>query len=460
MSEFSQHTKKLIRLAVPVAINDVASAALILTDMIMAGRLGIAELAAVGIGSLIWWSIYGFSIGVVIAIRAIVGQQYGARKYELIGQYTTQALWVSQLVAVLMLILYWLVRPLIHSVAFQPTLAPHVFAYLDTVVFALPSLIAFFCLRYASEGIAHTKAAMYVVLLAVIFNIFADWVLMFGKFGLPAMGVQGTALATVITTWFMLIAIVVYIRVNHSVYQQTKMLRCWQWPKRDAISEILRLGVPIGIADFSVNVLYAIVGSIVGVLAADLSAIHQVLFSYEDTIFRVSLALYAATNIAVSLSVGSFNPELARRWALHALMLASIFLVAFVSLGFIFRHLVAGVYTADEMVREGVVQLFWLMLIFQVFNGLRIVTLGALRGYKDVRVPMFMNFAAFYLLGLPVICIGVFVYDFGLAWVWFGLSVMMGVYFLMLLIRFIVIANREIRDHPERDETSLTLIIP
>ncbi|MDH3803953.1 MAG: MATE family efflux transporter, partial [Gammaproteobacteria bacterium] len=387
-SNWREETRGLFRLAGPLIVNNLAIAGMQFADVVMAGRLGAESLAAVAVGSSIWFFGFVMCLGVLMAISPIAARLFGAGNPELIGRYTRQGMYLGIAFGLLLIVLAHLtVKSLLVVIGVDESFRDLTVGYVLAIIPGAPAIFVFLALRFTTEGIGYTRPIMFTSILSLICNVFLNYVLMFGHFGAPALGVAGCGLASAITMWLIMIALATYMMLS----PRHKPLRIFSRvaPLRPSVlKEILILGVPIAVTITAEAGLFNAVSILMGTRGAAIAAAHQIAINFAATMFMVPLALSAAITIRVGHALGAGNAQAARFSGALGILICACFMTCSAAFLLIFRHAVVGLYTNDASVTSIAISLLLMAAIFQVADGIQIGAAGALRGYKDTRLPM------------------------------------------------------------------------
>jgi len=393
--------RRTLVLAGPLIIGQVTSYGMNFVDTLMAGRLGALDLGAVAIGSSVFSAGLMFLVGMMMAVSAAVSQLDGAGRARQAGELTRQALWLGLLVS---LLLWFLMRRgdgLMAAIGVAPDVAAVANAYLHAVSWGVPALAGMFVLRFFSEGTGYTRPTMYIGVLGIACNVPLNYVLMFGKLGLPAMGAVGCGWATAIVLWLQLAAIAGWIawRPRYDAYQ---VFHRFSGPDRREILALVRLGLPIGVMVFLEGSLFVASALLIGTLGTVPVAAHQVAINYSGLMFMVPLGLAGAITVRVGNAVGRGDPAGARRAGLVGMSLALGFGAVSALLMVLFPEAIVRMYTSDAAVVELAASLLFFAAVFQLADCLQVAAAGSLRGLKDTRIPMLYSVLAYWLVGMSL----------------------------------------------------------
>jgi MATE family multidrug resistance protein len=404
---FPRDARAILRLAGPLVVNNVVLGGMMLANTLFAGRLGPGPLAGVAVGNSYYQLFWYFGLGILMSISPIVAHAYGAGRDEEVGRRFRQGAWLALMLTVPLVAVLACVEPLLAWFGTDPSAIPHAAGYVYAMCFGMPGMLLFLAHRYTSEGIGWTRPVMYTAIVGLATNVAGNWVFTLGHLGLPAMGAHGAGIATASAYWAMLAAIHAYQR-RHAIYRRFGLFGRVDPPDLRAIREILALGLPIAGSVVSEGALFAVAALLMSTLGTVTVAAHQVAISYATLMFMIPLSLHSATTIHVGHQVGRGDVRAGRNagWsgiAMCGLVMAVSSLVILAA-----RGPIAAAYTSDATVRELATWLLLLVAVFQVPDGLQVGTAGALRGFKDARVPMALNVFAYWVVGFPA------------AW-WFGI---------------------------------------
>ncbi len=392
----------ILRLAGPLVVNNLAVAGMAFADAVMAGRLGAESLAAVAVGNSTWFLAFTLGLGILMAISPIAAQLWGAGRRKKIGRYTRQGIYLALLMGVpLIFIGQKFVEPFHVAIGIDEGFRDLAIGYTKAILFGAPGIFIFLALRFTTEGIGHTRPIMYTSAFALVSNVFLNYVLMFGKFGAPALGAVGCGWASAISMWLVMFALLAYVLISPR-YRELKIFARFAPPRLNVLREVIVLGVPIAVTITAEAGLFAAVSILVGTLGAAITAAHQIAINFASTFFMVPLALSSATTIYVGQLIGAGELERARFAGVVGIGLCGAFMTFAAIILLVFRDGVVGLYTDDMAVRTIALSLLLIVAVFQVADGIQIGAAGALRAYKDTRFPMVINIFSYWIVAFPL----------------------------------------------------------
>jgi len=410
----------LLRLAGPLIVNNLSIAGMQFADAVMAGRLGANSLAAVAVGASVWFFGFAFCLGVMMAISPIAARHYGAGNEELIGRYTRQGIYLGVGFGLVLIVLaHVTVEPLLLRVGIDAGFRELTVGYVYAIVPGAPAIFAFLALRFTTEGIGHTRPIMYTSIFSLVCNVFLNYVFMYGHFGAPALGAVGCGLASAITMWSIALILIVYVMFNRR-YRPLKIFSHVAPIRLPVLKEIIALGVPIAITITAEAGLFNAVSILMGTRGAAVAAAHQIAINFAATMFMIPLALSGAITVRVGHALGAGNAQAARFSGALGILMCGIFMACSASFLLVFRDAVVGLYTNDPSVTSIAISMLLMAAVFQVADGVQVGAAGALRGYKDTRLPMAINIFAYWVLAFPLAYLAAVSYRLPPNYVWGG----------------------------------------
>lgn len=399
--ELSKELRSLIFLALPIMAGQLAQTANGFVDTVMAGRVSPADLAAVAVGSSLWVPLYLFMSGVLIATTPMIAQLVGARKHRRIDHILQQALWLGILVGAIGWFALRNGGELLRFMEVDEAVRPITIGYLQGISWGFPAIAIYIVLRCFSEALSHTKPMMITSVIGLIVNIPTNYVLIFGKLGFPAMGGAGCGWATAVVMWLMVLMMGGYV-LKGKIYRPLRVFRRFHPPEFNRIWETVAVGLPIGLAIFFEVSIFAVIALLLGSVGAETLAGHQIALNFSSLTFMVPLSIALALTVRVGQATGERNLQKVRYIAKVGLFVTTAAAAIIASIMAVGRFHIGHLYTDDEKVLELAAVLLLFAALFQISDGLQVAASGALRGFKDTKVPMYYTIVAYWMLGLPV----------------------------------------------------------
>jgi len=413
---------ELLRLGWPVFVAQLAVMANGVIDTIMAGRYGTLDLAAVGIGSSIYFSVFVALMGVLLALTPIVAQMYGAGRHADIGEELRQSAWLAAALALVALALFAHPDPFLALARIAPALELKVRAYLQALAWSVPASLLFRVFYSFSTAISRPRTVMALTLVGLALKVPLNWVFMYGNLGAPELGSTGCAVATALVSWVVCALAWAWCWFEPG-YSRFRVFARWSWPDAKALGRILSLGLPIGFT-FLVDVTgFTFMALFIARLGALYSAAHQVAANLAALTFMLPLALGNAASVLVGQALGARQFARARAAGLYGIALGLVCAAIVGACLYLFADGIAGLYTRDAQLRGTAAGLVALVAVYHLFDALQAVAVNVLRGYKRAVVPMLIYAVALWGVGLGGgYAIGLTGVDLG----WLGLATPMG----------------------------------
>jgi len=417
-----------VRLALPLIVAQLSFIGMGTIDTIMAGRLGATELAAVAVGSNTWFLGMILFSGMIMSVSPILAQHIGAGLVPAgVGRLLRGMLIVGLAAGLLWTLLVLLsARPILDLLDLPPEHFRLSLAYLHIVAFAGIPYALTSVLRNGCEAHAVTRLSLIAGLTGLGFNALADWVLMYGHWGLPALGVRGVAIAT-------LLAGVVMAVVYASGFLWVPRLRAVDlFGRRDfdvgaAAAEMLRLGLPIAAILTAESWLFNVCALLMARFGPDAVAAHQIAINFASMTFMVPMSIGFATTVRVGHAAGSGDRGGAAARGFAGVLLGAGFALVSALIMLLCPSAIASFYTQSAVVAAQATGFLGLAAVFQLFDGIQATANGALRGLKDTRLPMFVTVGAYWLVGFPFAAWMAFATSAGPSGIWYGFIIGLGV---------------------------------
>lgn len=413
-------------------------------DNIMVGQLGTAELAAVSLGNSFVFIGMSLAIGFSTALTPLVAEADGAGNPAEGRRVLQHGLVLCSVLGVLLFLGILLAKPLMYSMDQPPEVVELAQPYLNLVALSLVPLTLFQALKQFSEGLSQTRYPMYATIVANVINISLNYLLIFGHFGLPKLGVVGAAVGTLAARVGMCIFIWQLFKRREVFEPYIRRLR-FQPIGKAMLRKIVRLGLPSAMQFFFEVAIFTAAIWLSGVLGKNPQAANQIALNLSSMTFMFGTGLGVAAMIRVGNQMGRRDyPEL-RRIAGSIFLMTAMLMIVFAVLFATGRHLLPTLYLdlddamnlADNTeVLTIASQLLLVAALFQISDGVQVVVLGALRGLQDVKIPTVITFVAYWLIGFPVS------YYLGLhtplksTGIWIGLLAALTASSIMLYLRF------------------------
>lgn len=425
-SDFARESLETLRLGAPLMGAQLLQLSMVFVDSIVVGHLGEGPLAAMAMATTFYNIVLLAALGVVTAVGPLVGQAHGAGKDHEIGVIVRHGLFFALGLGGLGALACLGAEPLLHLLRQPPHLIGLAGEYLAIVGFALPGQLVYVCFRQLTEATSDTRPSFWVAALGAVANIVGDYALVYGKWGAPALGAVGAAIATVGVTCVMAIALGLY--VAFSSRQRDRKVFAGSWRYHPSLgAEIARVGIPASGAIVGEVAFFGATTFLMGTLGSHQLAAHQIALNAASFTFMIPLGLSFAVAIRVSQARGRGDAEGVRLAGRMGLALTGLIQSVASAIFLLAPGAVTALYTGDVALRESARKLLLVGGVFQWFDGLQVVGLAALRGLRDTKVPFYAALVSYWLIGLPVGCLMTFVFAVGPTGLWYGMLVALGV---------------------------------
>lgn len=449
-SKYASEFQYNIKLAYPVILGMLGHTLIGVVDNIMVGKLGSTELAAVSLGNTMIFIAMSLGIGFSTAITPLVGQADAENNTKKITTIFHHGLWLCTILGVALFLLVILVKPLLHLLNQPKEVINMAMPYLSWVAFSLIPLILYQGYKQFADGMSFTKYAMYAILLANVVHVLINYLLMYGIWVFPRMGITGAALGTVISRIMMVIFL--HIILKNNARFTIFFNGFWQLKfKKEVFQKIVQLGTPSALQMlFEVSLFTASVW-LCGSIGKTSQAANQIALSLATVTFMFAMGFSVAATIRVSHCKGLLNfGQLiinARSVFLLTLLLEVVFALLFVLfhnyLPLLFldiNHPTQWVVNKEVTVIAG--QLLLIAAVFQISDGIQVVVLGALRGLQDVKIPMYITGIAYWIVGFPISFFLGTCTELKAVGVWIGLLAGLTFAAIFLYLRFDVLTKK------------------
>jgi MATE family multidrug resistance protein len=394
--------RSLLALAIPVIIAQISQTAMGVVDTIMAGSYSATDMAAVAVGTSIWLPTILFGHGLLLALTPVIAQLNGAGRRDRIAYQVRQGFWLASGVSLLIIAVIYnsqLVIDMMHNI--DPLLAEKAIGFLHAIMWGAPGYLFFQVVRGQCEGLSKTKPGMVIGFLGLLINIPINYILIFGKFGMPEMGGVGCGVATASVYWMMFLMMRWYAKRAPSLRDIKLEEGAHRGPDWQALKRLISIGLPVALALFFEVTLFAVVALLVSPLGIVAVAGHQIALNFSSLMFVLPLSLGVGATIRVGHRLGEGSVEGARIAAYAAIGVGIAMASCSALFTATFRESIALLYNDNPAVVTMASHLMLLAAIYQISDSIQVIGSGILRGYKDTRAIFYITFVAYWVLGLP-----------------------------------------------------------
>ncbi len=438
-----EHFKINTNLAVPVMASQLGQVMVGVSDSMMVGQVGYIPLAGASLGNSIFYFFMTFGLGVSFAITPLVGFADGEGKKKACGEVLRHGLLVNTLLGVLLSALVLIAANYLHLFGQEEAVVAQATPYMMVIGFSMIPFLIFQTFRQFSEGLSMTKIPMVVSVGVNILNIILNYILIYGKLGFPAMGLLGAGIATLIARTAMAVVMMGYVLSNRRFKPYLSGLGLKNLNYK-VVKDLLRIGVPAGLQFVFEVGAFSMAAIMMGWIGATTQAAHQVAINLASITYMTVSGLGAAAAIRVGNQLGRKDYKTMKKAALTLIAMGTALMLIFSIVFILGRDWLPLLYNDQEEVVQIASALLIVAALFQISDGVQVISLGALRGMKDVKIPTMITFLAYWVVSLPLGYVLAFNYGFGANGIWFSLFLGLSIAGIWVFLRFIRLANNHI----------------
>jgi multidrug resistance protein, MATE family len=423
-------------------------------DNIMVGQLGTAELAAVSLGNSFMFIAMSIGIGFSTAITPLIAEADASNNFKQAKSTYKHGLFLCTTLGILLFLLVFFSKPLMYLMQQPEEVVVLAIPYLNLVAFSLIPLVIFEAIKQFTDGMSMTKYPMYATLIANIINVVLNYLLIFGKFGFPEMGMVGAAYGTLVSRIIMVIYLWTLLRYKERSRKIVRNIKLFTLDF-SMIKKIVNIGSLSAMQMFFEVAIFTSAIWLSGLLGKNSQAANQIALNLSSMTFMVAMGLSVASMIRVGNQKGLQNYKELRRIAFSIFLLGILLAVFFALLFFIFHKSLPNIYVdlndttnyKDNMeVLSIASNLLLAAAFFQISDSIQVVVLGALRGLQDVKIPTILTFISYWVVGFPVSYFLGKEEMFGSFGIWLGLLAGLTTASVLLFIRFNSLTLKLIKD--------------
>jgi len=421
-ARFAGELGALLTLAIPVVLSELGWMAMTVVDTIMVGRLSPAAIGAVGISSALFYTPALFGIGLLLGLDTLVSHAYGRGDFDDCHRALAQGVYLAIAYAPIAMLVVALAPHLFNGLQITEAVRLPATQYLNLLNLSALPLLVYVAFRRYLQGVGQVRPVTFALISANLVNWFGNWALIYGKVGLPAMGVRGSALSAVLARVYMA-GVLIRWAWRHERKRGHPLFAHWPGLRLAQFYRLLQLGWPAAsqllfeVGAFSVATLWA------GRLAPNILAAHQIVLNCASVTYMIPLGVSAASAITVGHAIGAGDKQLARRRGSMAIAIGATFMALAATAFLTIPRRLLHIYTHDQPTVAVGVQLLAVAAVFQIFDGIQGIGTGALRGLGKTRGPMVINLIAYGVIGLPIGYVLCFHTTLGIRGLWSGLTI-------------------------------------
>jgi MATE family multidrug resistance protein len=440
---FLTELRATLALAVPMMIGQFGQMLMGITDTLVLGRVGVVPLAAVGFSNTLLGTLYVAGIGLLTSIGIFAAQAHGAQLEKAKIEVMRSAIWLSLLAGASASLLIWILLPVLRifgqPIAIETAARPYLAIVGLSLIPALGSMAAkTFC-----EALGKPVVPTLILYVGVTLNLVLNLPLVFGWMGIPALGLLGSAIATLVSRIFVLVGTLAYALFLSRLQWSALAPSHVDWGR---VRNLFRVGLPIGFQYLAEVAAFNFGAVMMGWMGTVALASHQVVITCAATSFMFPLGISIAASVRVGHSVGSQAHTALRRIAFGAIAISTIVGAGFAVLYFVAGPEIVGLFTNEQEIVTLATRLMIVAGIFQIADGVQVTAAGCLRGLADVRLPMLIGFFCYWAVAIPTAFLVAFTAQIGPIGIWIGLASGLFVAATLLTWRLVAMTRPGIQD--------------
>lgn len=438
--------KQTLWLSTPIIIGQLGHILMGVFDNAMVGSIepveyGAMAVAAAGVSNSIFFLVTVLGVGTMMAVSTLVSISKARRDKDSCAEYLKYSIVASLIIAAVLTIVLVVLAFNFHVFQQPPAVEELAKEYFLLISLSTFPMFAGFGVKNFTDGLSYTKPAMVVTLVGVVFNVFLNWLFIYGNWGMPALGLNGAGYATISSRIFIFVVLLLYV-YKSPLFKEYRAFKKGIDLKSAHLKEIFKIGFPSGMQYFFEVGAFSFANIMTGWLGAFQSAAHQIALTLAAVSYMVSLGVSAAGSIRVSTAFGDDDAMAAKRAGYTALFIISGFMVVSAIVFLTMNTILPPLFNAQIEVVNYAASLLLIAALFQFSDGAQAVGLGILRGLKDVKYPTAVTLVAYWLLGLPCAYLFAFKWDMNVQGIWYGLTIGLTISAIFLTRRFIVLVGR------------------
>lgn len=440
---YREKAKQFFIVLLPIFVTQITLMSTGFFDTVMSGNVSEYDLAGVAIAVNIFMPVFGSLLGVISGLTPIISQLYGADKRDELPSIVVQGIYLSIAISIGLILIGLVVVPLLlGAMQLEPKVEMVAKGFLTACAFGICPILIAAVLRNFVDALGYTRVTMMVTVLSVPVNIGMNYLFIFGKWGLPALGGIGAGVGSAITYWFVLVFNLLVIR-HVKPFSQYDIFGAFGKPDIKAWYHQLTIGLPIGIAMFCEQSIFGAVALFMASYGTTVIAAHQAAMNFTTMVYMIPLSISMALTIMVGYEVGAKRYRDAKKYSYLGVVFSVLFSGTLALILTNFKSEIASLYTNDEAVYD-MIQIFLLYVIFlQWSDAVSAPLQGALRGYKDVKITLILAIISYWIIGLPTGYAFANYFGVGPYGYWLGLIAGIAVGAVALIIRLYQVQRKQ-----------------
>ncbi len=443
MTKYRQHVRPNFLLAYPVMLSMLGQVMTGVADSVMVGWTGAVPLAASSLANIFFSVPLFFGVGVSYAITPLVAQAHGSNESQKIIDVLKNGALINILTGLILTALIFSVEPFMYSMGQPEEVVTLAIPYLSIIAISIIPTMIFQTYRQFAEGLLSTRVAMIIVIGSNLLNILLNYVLIFGKYGFPELGLNGAGWATLIARIVMGMSMMMYVYYGKKFHSYKTGFSLGNY-SRLLINKMLHIGIPAGSQFIFEAGAFGFSAIMMGWLGTTALAAHQIAINLATISYMTTSGLGAAATIRVGNFLGQQDQKNMRASAFTMIAMAIVIMTAWALLFIFGRYFLPSLYIDDLAVIQLTSSLMIIAAFFQLSDGIQVVTAGALRGLQDVKIPSMLIFIAYWIIALPLGYVLAFPLNMQANGIWIGLFIGLTLTAGAMVVRFHRLSKREL----------------
>ena len=440
LSAYTPYFKKIAQLSYPIIIGQIGIVLMGVADVIMIGRVDATNLAAAGLANSIFFLVAILGIGTLMAISSLVAQSKGAGHNNECAAFFRQGIFASIVLSICISFILFLISSNMQIFKQNEEVTALSAQFLNLLNLGTLPLLLFTASKQFSDGLSFTKPSAIITIIALAINVILNWLLIYGNYGFPKLGLVGAGLATLIGRIFMAVCMLAFV-LWHKQYKHFIRLK-EKVKQAKFFKEIFSVGLPSGFQYFFEIAAFSASGIIIGWIGKNEQAAHHIALNIASITYMIATGISAAGSILVGDALGRKNKQDIARSGKAALILGALFMAGGAVILSSFSKVIVGFYIDDAAVADMAVFLILIAAFFQLSDGIQCVSLGILRGIEDTKIPTVITIISYWIIGIPVGYFLAFNFGLSLYGIWIGLLIGLTFSAAMLSWRFVRLSKK------------------
>lgn len=435
---YRAHASAILKLGLPLILSNMAQFAIHMTDTVMLGWYDVTALAAGTIASTLFFSIFILGAGFGQAVTPLVASAVEADDEVQARRVTRMGLWLSIIYGLIVAVPFFWAKDILIAIGQDPAVAAMAHIYLQIIIWQMVPALMVMTLKSFLAALEHTAVILWSTLGTALLNVLLNYVLIFGNWGAPELGIRGAAIASLSVTIVTVLWLAIYIL---RTLPQFELFRNFWRPDSEIMARVFRLGWPIGLTSLAESGLFGATAIMMGWIGPIPLAAHGIALQLAGLTFVIHIGLSQAATVRAGRAVGRGDLPHLRRGGVAAIAMSILVALCTSALFLTAPELLISLFIdPQEPERARLLQvgasLVMIAALFQLVDASQVLALGLLRGVQDTTVPMLMATISYWVVGLPVSYVLGFWFGFGAVGLWFGLVIGLALAAMLLMWRF------------------------